>query len=96
MEELKKFRHPGAMLQGHPDMKNIPGIDMSTGSLGQGFSAACGMALAAKLDQKDYRVYAVYDFIRHRQGRTAVALPASALLHSRNEVICRSCITMGL
>ncbi len=59
MEELKKFRHPGAMLQGHPDMKNIPGIDMSTGSLGQGFSAACGMALAAKLDQKDYRVYAV-------------------------------------
>lgn len=47
------------MLQGHPDMKHIPGIDMSTGSLGQGFSAACGMALAAKLEQKDYRVYAV-------------------------------------
>ena len=41
-DELKKFRHPGAMLQGHPDMKHIPGIDMSTGSLGQGFSAACG------------------------------------------------------
>ena len=58
-DELKKFRHPGAMLQGHPDMKHIPGIDMSTGSLGQGFSAACGMALAAKLEQKDYRVYAV-------------------------------------
>ena len=58
-DELKKFRHPGAMLQGHPDMKHIPGVDMSTGSLGQGLSAACGMALAGKLEQKDYRVYAV-------------------------------------
>ena len=58
-DELKNFRHPGAMLQGHPDMKHIPGVDMSTGSLGQGFSAACGMAIAAKLEQKDYRVYAV-------------------------------------
>ena len=59
MDELKNFRHPGAMLQGHPDMKHIPGVDMSTGSLGQGVSAACGMAIAAKLEQKDYRVYAV-------------------------------------
>ena len=59
LDELKKFRHPGAMLQGHPDMKHIPGIDMSTGSLGQGLSAACGMALAGKLEQKDYRVYVV-------------------------------------
>ena len=58
-DELKKFRHPGAMLQGHPDMKHIPGVDMSAGSLGQGFSAACGRAIAAKLEQKDYRVYAV-------------------------------------
>ena len=58
-EELKKFRHPGALLQGHPDMKNIPGVDMSTGSLGQGVSAACGMALAARLNGKDYRVYAI-------------------------------------
>ena len=47
------------MLQGHPDMKTIPGIDMSSGSLGQGVSAACGIALAGKLDQKDYRVYAI-------------------------------------
>jgi transketolase len=47
------------MLQGHPDMNKTPGIDMSTGSLGQGVSAACGMALAAKLDNKDYRVYTV-------------------------------------
>lgn len=58
-DELKKLRHIGAMLQGHPDMKGTPGIDMSTGSLGQGVSAACGMALAGKLDKKDYRVYAL-------------------------------------
>ncbi|MDD3229205.1 MAG: transketolase [Oscillospiraceae bacterium] len=56
-EELKSLRHIGAMLQGHPDMKHTPGIDMSTGSLGQGISAACGIALAGKLDKKDYRVY---------------------------------------
>lgn len=58
-DELKKLRHIGAMLQGHPDMKGTPGIDMSTGSLGQGVSAACGMALAAKLDGRTYRVYSV-------------------------------------
>ena len=57
--ELESLRHVGAMLQGHPDMKGTPGIDMSTGSLGQGVSAACGMALAAKCDNKDYRVYAI-------------------------------------
>ncbi len=59
MEELEKLRHVGAMLQGHPDMKGTPGIDMSTGSLGQGISAACGMALCAKIDNKDFRVYTV-------------------------------------
>lgn len=58
-DELKVLRHVGAILQGHPDMNKTPGIDMSTGSLGQGVSAACGMALAAKLDNKDYRVYTV-------------------------------------
>jgi transketolase len=57
MAELKKLRHIGAMLQGHPDMKGTPGVDMSTGSLGQGFSAACGMALAGKMDRMEYRVY---------------------------------------
>ena len=56
-EELLKLRKTGAMLQGHPDMKGTPGIDMSTGSLGQGLSAANGMALAGKLDNKDYRVF---------------------------------------
>lgn len=58
-EELSMLRHVGAMLQGHPDMKGTPGIDMSSGSLGQGISAACGMALAAKMDKKDWRVYTV-------------------------------------
>lgn len=56
-EELMKLRKIDAMLQGHPDMKGTPGVDMSTGSLGQGFSASCGMAMAAKIDKKDYRVY---------------------------------------
>ncbi|MDP4120645.1 MAG: transketolase [Bacillota bacterium] len=58
-EELERLRHIGAILQGHPDMKGTPGIDMSTGSLGQGVSAACGMAKNAKMDGLDYRVYAL-------------------------------------
>lgn len=57
VEDLLTLRHLGSYLQGHPDMKHIPGVDMSSGSLGQGISAAVGMALAAKLDQKEYRVY---------------------------------------
>lgn len=56
-EELENLRHIGALLQGHPDMKLTPGIDMSSGSLGQGVSAACGIALAGKMDHKTYRVY---------------------------------------
>lgn len=59
VEDLKTLRHTGSYLQGHPDMKHTPGIDMSSGSLGQGFSAAVGMAMAAKLDHEDYRVYAL-------------------------------------
>ncbi|MBC8612008.1 Transketolase 1 [uncultured Ruminococcus sp.] len=57
VEELKTLRKVGARLQGHPDMKHIPGVDMSSGSLGQGISAACGMAKAGKLMGRDYRVY---------------------------------------
>ena len=57
--ELKTLRKIGSNLQGHPNMNDLPGIDMSTGSLGQGISAAVGMALAGKLDKKDYRVYAL-------------------------------------
>ena len=59
VEDLVTLRHIGSYLQGHPDMKNIPGVDMSTGSLGQGVSAAVGMAIAGKLDNKDYTVYAL-------------------------------------
>lgn len=55
--ELTKLRHIGAMLQGHPDMKGTPGVDMSSGSLGQGISCAVGMAMAGKMDGKSYRVY---------------------------------------
>ena len=58
-EEIKNLRHIGSFLQGHPDMNKTPGVDMSTGSLGQGISAACGMALAGKLDDKNYHVYTI-------------------------------------
>ncbi len=57
LEELMKFRKVESFLQGHPSLI-VPGVDMCTGSLGQGLSAAIGMAIAAKLDNKDYRVYA--------------------------------------
>lgn len=56
-EDLLTLRHLGSYLQGHPDMKHIPGVDMSSGSLGQGISAALGMALSARLSGRDYRVY---------------------------------------
>ena len=59
VEECKTLRNIKSRLQGHPDMKGTPGVDMSTGSLGQGISAANGMALSAKLDNKDYRVYTI-------------------------------------
>ena len=58
-EELNNLRQLGSMLQGHPDMKKVPGVEMSTGSLGQGFSVACGMAMAAKLDNAPWNVYAL-------------------------------------
>ncbi|WP_297131952.1 transketolase [Terrisporobacter sp.] len=58
-EELNYLRKTGSMLQGHPDMKKIPGVEMSTGSLGQGFSVACGMAMASKLDNAPWNVYAL-------------------------------------
>ena len=57
VEDLTTLRHTGSYLQGHPDMKHIPGVDMSSGSLGQGISAAVGMAISAKLSGDDYRVY---------------------------------------
>ena len=59
VDELQTFRNIHGRLQGHPDRKNIPGVDMSTGSLGQGLSSANGMAIAGKMDNKDYRVYCI-------------------------------------
>ncbi|MCO1601553.1 transketolase [Desulfosporosinus nitroreducens] len=77
-EELKGLRQTGHMLQGHPDMKKTPGVDMSTGSLGQGLSAANGMALAGKLDGKDYRVYALLGDGEMAEGQVWEAAMASA------------------
>lgn len=58
-ENLKTLRKLGSIMQGHPDMKSTPGVDMSTGSLGQGLSVANGMALTAKIDKKDYKIYVI-------------------------------------
>ncbi len=69
VEDLKGFRHLGTAVQGHPDMKAIDGIDMSAGSLGQGFSCACGMALAGKIDNKDYRVYTIIGDGESQEGQ---------------------------
>ena len=75
--ELKSLRHIGAMLQGHPCI-TIPGVDMSSGSLGQGISAAVGMALAGKLDKKDYRVYAVLGDGEIEEGQVWEAFMSAA------------------
>lgn len=77
-EELEGLRKTGRMLQGHPDMKKTPGVDMSTGSLGQGLSAANGMALAGKLDGKDYRVYALLGDGEMAEGQVWEAAMAAA------------------
>ena len=59
IEEMKTLRQIGSRLQGHPDMKKVPGVDMTTGSLGQGLSCACGMAKGAKMQNKEYRIFAI-------------------------------------
>jgi transketolase len=68
-DDLMTLRKTGSKLQGHPDMHKVPGVDMSTGSLGQGLSVANGMALAARLDKKDYRVYAVLGDGENQEGQ---------------------------
>lgn len=78
MEELQSLRHIGAMLQGHPDMKHTPGVDMSSGSLGQGISAAVGMALAGKMDRKSYRVYTLLGDGECEEGQVWEAAMAAA------------------
>ena len=77
-DEFKTFRQLHGMLQGHPDMKKIPGVDASTGSLGQGISLAVGMALAGKLDGKDYRVYAALGDGEIEEGQVWEAAMAAA------------------
>ncbi len=68
-DALSTLRQADSFLQGHPDMKGTPGVDMSTGSLGLGVSAACGMALAAKIDGKDYRTYAIVGDGESQEGQ---------------------------
>lgn len=78
IEELDHLRQPDSILQGHPDMKSTPGIDMSTGSLGQGVSAACGMAKAALMDNKSWRVYAVLGDGEIQEGQVWEAMMFAA------------------
>ena len=78
VEELQTLRNIESRLQGHPDMKKIPGVDMTTGSLGQGLSAANGMAMAGKLDNKDYRVYCILGDGEIEEGQIWEAAMASS------------------
>ena len=78
VEELSMFRSIDGHMSGHPDMVNVPGVDMSTGSLGQGISAAVGMALAGKQDKKDYRVYALLGDGEIAEGQVWEASMAAA------------------
>lgn len=78
VEELKTLRKLGSILQGHPNMNEVPGVDMSTGSLGQGISAAVGMAIAGKIDKKSYRVYALMGDGELEEGQVWEASMAAA------------------
>lgn len=86
VSELANLRKIDSILQGHPDMKHIPGVDMSSGSLGQGISAACGMALAARLDGRDYRVYTIVGDGESEEGEVWEALMFAA--HNRLDNLC--------
>ena len=85
-EDLKTLRHTGSYLQGHPDMKHIPGIDMSSGSLGQGVSVAVGMAAAGKYDKKDYRVYTLTGDGEIQEGQIWEAFMSAA--HYKLDNLC--------
>ena len=87
VEDLPTFRHTGSYLQGHPDMKGVPGVDMSSGSLGQGFSVACGMALAGKLSGKSYRVYTAVGDGESEEGQIWEAAMFAAHYHLDNLVL---------
>ena len=83
-EDLLTLRHIGSHLQGHPNMNLTPGIDMSTGSLGQGISTACGMALAAKLKKQDYRVYTLLGDGEIQEGQVWEACMLASHYHLDN------------
>ena len=85
-EELLKLRKIDSFLQGHPDMKHTPGVDMSSGSLGLGISTACGMALAAKIDSRDYRTYTVIGDGESEEGQVWEALMFAA--HYKLDNLC--------
>ncbi|MDE7062193.1 MAG: transketolase, partial [Lachnospiraceae bacterium] len=87
VEDLCTLRHTGSYLQGHPDMKHIPGVDMSSGSLGQGLSCAVGMAQAGKLDHKDYRVYALCGDGEIQEGQIWEACMWAGAHHLNNLVV---------
>ncbi len=93
-EDLKTLRHIGSYLQGHPDMKSIPGVDMSTGSLGQGISAACGMALAAKKQNNPCRVYALLGDGEIQEGQVWEAFMFAA--HYKLDDLCAVIDNNGL
>ena len=78
IEDLKTFRKIDSYLQGHPDKNKVPGVDMTTGSLGQGLSAANGMAIVAKMDNKDYRVYCILGDGEIEEGQIWEAAMTSA------------------
>lgn len=85
-DEIKNLRHIDSILQGHPDMKHIPGVDMSTGSLGQGISTACGMAISAKRNGKEYRVYSVLGDGECQEGQVWEAMMFAA--HYKLDNLC--------
>ena len=87
VEDLKTLRHVGSFLQGHPNMNTVPGVDMSTGSLGQGISVACGMALGAKLQGSDVRVYTLLGDGEIQEGQVWEALMMSAHYKLDNLVV---------
>lgn len=85
-DELKGFRKLGSMLQGHPDMKHIPGVDMTAGSLGQGLSVANGMAISSKLDERGFRVYCIVGDGEIEEGQIWEAAMVSA--HYKLDNLC--------
>lgn len=87
VEDLKTLRKVGSYLQGHPDMKHIPGVDMSSGSLGQGISAAVGMAISAKLSKEDYRVYTLLGDGEIQEGQVWEAAMLAAHKNLDNLVV---------